>query len=276
MGSGRVPAAVAVLVALLALGARSAYGTRPSAFFKFSHRWECRFLNGTERVRLVAGYIYNRQQYTHFDSDVGKFVADTTLGEFQAEHHNSQTEFLEYLRGAVDTVCRHNYEILESITVQRSVQPKVRVSALQSGSLGESDRLACYVTGFYPPEIEVKWFQNGREETERVVSTDVMQNGDWTYQVLVVLETVPRRGDSYECRVEHASLPQGISQPWEPPSDAGRSKMLTGVGGFVLGLVFLALGLFMFLRSQKGERWAAGLSLWEGGQPVATAPGMLN
>ena len=94
------------------------------------------------------------------------------------------------------------------------MQPKVRVSALQSGSLGESDRLACYVTGFYPPEIEVKWFQNGREETERVVSTDVMQNGDWTYQVLVVLETVPRRGDSYECRVEHASLPQGISQPW--------------------------------------------------------------
>nr|BAC82510.1 MHC class II beta chain [Coturnix japonica] len=273
MGSGRVPAAVAVLVALLALGARSAYGTRPSgelgaatrsdSFFLFSMLSECQFFNGTERVRLTQGYIYNRQQYTHFDSDVGKFVADSTLGERPTEYLNSQTEFLEYLRGVVDTCCRHNYEILESITVQRSVQPKVRVSALQSGSLGESDRLACYVTGFYPPEIEVKWFQNGREETERVVSTDVMQNGDWTYQVLVVLETVPRRGDSYECRVEHASLPQGISQPWEPPSDAGRSKMLTGVGGFVLGLVFLALGLFMFLRSQKG-------------QPVATAPGMLN
>nr|BAC82509.1 MHC class II beta chain [Coturnix japonica] len=263
MGSGRVPAAVAVLVALLALGARSAYGTRPSAYFQFYARSECQFLNDTERVRFVVGYIYNRQQYTHFDSDVGKFVADTPLGELQAEHYNSQTEYLEYTRGAVDTYCRHNYGVFESITVQRSVQPKVRVSALQSGSLGESDRLACYVTGFYPPEIEVKWFQNGREETERVVSTDVMQNGDWTYQVLVVLETVPRRGDSYECRVEHASLPQGISQPWEPPSDAGRSKMLTGVGGFVLGLVFLALGLFMFLRSQKG-------------QPVATSPGMLN
>nr|BAF43037.1 MHC class II beta chain [Coturnix japonica] len=263
MGSGRVPAAVAVLVALLALGARSAYGTRPSAYFHHSAQTECHFLNGTQRVRLTQGYIYNRQQFAHFDSDVGKFVADSTLGESWAEDVNSQTEFLEYLRGAVDTSCRYNYGVGESFTVQRSVQPKVRVSALQSGSLGESDRLACYVTGFYPPEIEVKWFQNGREETERVVSTDVMQNGDWTYQVLVVLETVPRRGDSYECRVEHASLPQGISQPWEPPSDAGRSKMLTGVGGFVLGLVFLALGLFMFLRSQKG-------------QPVATAPGMLN
>ncbi|XP_072213940.1 class II histocompatibility antigen, B-L beta chain-like [Excalfactoria chinensis] len=267
MGSGLVPAAVAVLVALLAQSIPEAGSAgsweRPSAFFQYAFIAECHFLNGTQRVRSVQRYIYNGQQYVHFDSDVGKYVADTTLGEQNAEDWNSQTEELEFRMNEVDTYCRRNYGEVEPITVQRSVQPKVRVSALQSGSLGESDRLACYVTGFYPAEIEVKWFQNGREETERVVSTDVMQNGDWTYQVLVVLETVPRRGDSYECRVEHASLPQPISQHWEPPSDAGRSKMLTGVGGFVLGLVFLALGLFMFLRSQKG-------------QPVAAAPGMLN
>ncbi|POI18745.1 hypothetical protein CIB84_017511, partial [Bambusicola thoracicus] len=203
-------------------------------------------------VRFVARQIYNRQQTSHFDSDVGKFVADTPVDERQVEIWNSDAEILEYNRGVVDTFCRHNYGVVESFTVQRSVEPKVRVSALQSGSLPESDRLACYVTGFYPPEIEVKWFQNGREETERVVSTDVMQNGDWTYQVLVVLEAVPRRGDSYVCRVEHASLRQPISQAWEPPADAGRSKLLTGVGGLVLGLVFLALGLFVFLRGQKG------------------------
>ncbi|XP_010726092.2 class II histocompatibility antigen, B-L beta chain, partial [Meleagris gallopavo] len=146
-----------------------------AALFQFSASSECHFLNGTERVRLVQRYIYNRQQFTHFDSDVGKFVADTPLGEPSAEYLNSNTEFIEYLRGAVDTACRHNYGVIESFTVQRSVEPKVRVSALQSGSLPETDRLACYVTGFYPPEIEVKWFLNGREETERVVSTDVMQ-----------------------------------------------------------------------------------------------------
>lgn len=263
MGSGRVPAAGAVLVALLALGARPAAGTRPSAFFFCGAIFECHYLNGTERVRYLQRYIYNRQQLVHFDSDVGKFVADTPLGEPQAEYWNSNAELLENIMNIADGSCRHNYGILESFTVQRSVEPKVRVSALQSGSLPETDRLACYVTGFYPPEIEVKWFQNGREETERVVSTDVMQNGDWTYQVLVVLETVPRRGDSYVCRVKHASLRQPISQAWEPPADAGRSKLLTGVGGFVLGLVFLALGLFVFLRGQKGR-------------PVAAAPGMLN
>ncbi|XP_031461399.1 class II histocompatibility antigen, B-L beta chain-like [Phasianus colchicus] len=263
MGSGRVPAAGAVLVALLALGARPAAGTRPSAFFLYGVIFECHFVNGTQQVRFLDRQIYNRQQTSHFDSDVGKYVADTPLDELQAEYWNNNTALLEQRMNEVDTVCRHNYEIVESFTVQRSVEPKVRVSALQSGSLPETDRLACYVTGFYPPEIEVKWFHNGREETERVVSTDVMQNGDWTYQVLVVLEAVPRRGDSYVCRVEHASLRQPVSQPWEPPADAGRSKLLTGVGGFVLGLVFLALGLVVFLRGHKGR-------------PVAAAPGMLN
>uniref|UniRef100_A0A8C4PA10 Ig-like domain-containing protein n=1 Tax=Dromaius novaehollandiae TaxID=8790 RepID=A0A8C4PA10_DRONO len=72
-----------------------------------------------------------------------------------------------------------------------------------SGSLPQTDRLVCYVTGFYPPEIEVKWFKNGREETERVVATDVIQNGDWTYQVLVMLETSPQPRDTYTCQVEH-------------------------------------------------------------------------
>uniref|UniRef100_A0A803Y371 MHC class II beta chain N-terminal domain-containing protein n=1 Tax=Meleagris gallopavo TaxID=9103 RepID=A0A803Y371_MELGA len=74
------------------------------ALFQFSASSECHFLNGTERVRLVQRYIYNRQQFTHFDSDVGKFVADTPLGEPSAEYLNSNTEFIEYLRGAVDTI----------------------------------------------------------------------------------------------------------------------------------------------------------------------------
>jgi len=127
-----------------------------------------------------------------------------------------------------------------------AVEPKVRVSALQSGSLPETDRLACYVTGFYPPEIEVKWFLNGREETERVVSTDVIQNGDWTYQVLVVLETSPRHGDSYVCQVEHTSLQQPITQRWgKAPSPC---PAVGGVGAWPSEPKLL----FLSLQSPRG------------------------
>ncbi|KAM6188480.1 class II histocompatibility antigen, B-L beta chain-like [Sarcoramphus papa] len=250
METGRVLGAGVMLVALVMLGAHPAHGKETSGFFQEWADSECQYLNGTERVRFVKSYIYNREQFVHFDSEVGRYVADTLLGEPDAEYWNSQPDLLEQRRAEVDTFCRHNYGVSTPFIVERRVQPKVRVSPMQSSSLPQTDRLVCYVTGFYPAEIEVKWFKNGREETERVVSTDVIQNGDWTYQVLVMLETTPQRGDSYLCQVEHVSLQHPVTQHWEVQSDAARSKMLTGVGGFVLGLIFLALGLFLYVRKK--------------------------
>uniref|UniRef100_A0A8B9V362 Ig-like domain-containing protein n=1 Tax=Anas zonorhyncha TaxID=75864 RepID=A0A8B9V362_9AVES len=200
---------------------------------------ECQYLNGTEQVRFLQRLIHNRQQLAHYDSDLKRFVADTELLKPDADYWNShQPEIMEQRRAAVDN-CRHNY-IMASFTVDRRVEPKVRVSPMQSSSLPQTDRLACYVTGFYPAEIQVKWFKNGQEETKHVVSTDVIQNGDWTYQVLVMLESTPQHGDTYECHVQH--------WPMSPGADAARGKMLTGVGGLVLGLIFLALGLFLYVR----------------------------
>ncbi|KAM6396195.1 class II histocompatibility antigen, B-L beta chain-like [Rhynochetos jubatus] len=246
----RAGAVLVVLVVLVVLGAHPAAGQEPSGFFQEMFKAECQFTNGTERVRFVERYIYNRQQLVHFDSDVGLFVADTPLGEPSANNWNSQPDVLEQRRTAVDTFCRNNYGAFTPFAVDRRVRPEVEIYPLESSSLPQTDRLVCAVMDFYPAEIEVKWFRNGREETERVVSTDVIQNGDWTYQVLVMLETTPQRGDTYACQVEHVSLEQPLTQHWELQSDAARSKMLTGVGGFVLGLIFPALGLFVYVRKK--------------------------
>ncbi|XP_066842941.1 class II histocompatibility antigen, B-L beta chain-like [Anser cygnoides] len=251
MGTGRILGAGAVLVALVVLGAHPAGGEETKGFFQEMMVDECHYLNGTERVRFLDRYFYNRQQYAHFDSDVGHYVADTELGKPDADYWNSQPELLEQRRAEVDTYCRYNYGVVTPFTIERKVEPKVRVSPMQSSSLPQTDRLACYVTGFYPAEIEVKWFKNGQEETKHVVSTDVIPNGDWTYQVLVMLESTPQHGDTYKCQVEHASLQSPITHEWVLPADAARGKMLTGVGGFVLGLIFLALGLFLYVR-RKG------------------------
>nr|AGA92684.1 MHC class II antigen [Egretta eulophotes] len=250
METGRVLGAGAVLVALVVLGAHPAKGEETSGYLQFQFKCDCYYTNGTERVEYVKRYIHNRQQLVRFDSDVGPYVADSPLGEPQAKYWNSQPDILERDLAEVDRVCRNNYGVFTPFSVDRRVQPEVEISPMQSGSLPQTNRLVCYVTGFYPAEIEVKWFKNGQEETERVVSTDVIQNGDWTYQVLVMLETTPQRGDTYMCQVEHASLQQPVTRLWEVQSDAARSKMLTGVGGFVLGLIFLALGLFLYVRKK--------------------------
>jgi major histocompatibility complex class II len=80
---------------------------------------ECYFTNGTQRVRLVARWVYNREEYVRFDSDVGEFRAVTELGRPDAEYWNGQKDLLEQKRAEADTVCRHNYGVGESFTVQR-------------------------------------------------------------------------------------------------------------------------------------------------------------
>ncbi|XP_065271570.1 DLA class II histocompatibility antigen, DR-1 beta chain-like isoform X1 [Emys orbicularis] len=258
MGAGRILGAGsrwagALLVTLAVLRTHLAHCTEPPGRFVYQFKGECHFTNGTERVRFLGRWIYNQQQYVHFDSDVGLCVADTELGRPDAELWNSQPETLAVMRGDVDRFCRNNYGAWEPFTIDRRVQPEVTVSPTKSGSLPHPNLLVCSVTGFYPGGIEIKWLKNGQEQTAGVVSTELLQNGDWTFQILVMLEMSPRRGDVYTCQVEHISLRGPLTVHWEAQSDSARSKMLTGVGGFVLGLIFLAPGLLIYLKNKKGR-----------------------
>ncbi|XP_032533028.1 class II histocompatibility antigen, B-L beta chain-like isoform X4 [Chiroxiphia lanceolata] len=247
----RVRGAGAVLAVLVLLGAPPAAGEELSGVFQEMVKAECHFINGTEQVRFVERYIYNREQYVHFDSDVGVYVGDTPYGEIQARYRNSKPEILEYKRAQVDRYCRHNYELDAPFIVERRVPPSVSISLVLSSSQPGPGRLLCSVMDFYPAPVQVRWFQDGQELPEHVVATDVVPNGDWSYQVLVLLEIPPRRGVTYSCQVEHVSLEHPLSRHWEMPPDTVRSKILVGVGGFVLGLVFLALGLGFYLREKS-------------------------
>ncbi|XP_064495327.1 class II histocompatibility antigen, B-L beta chain-like [Pseudopipra pipra] len=247
----RVRGAGAVLAVLVVLGAPPAAGEELSGVFQDMAKCECYFINGTEQVRFVQRFVYNREQFMHFDSDVGVFVGDTPYGEILARYGNRNQEWMEYIRARVDRHCRHNYKLFSSFSVERRVPPSVSISLVPSSSQPGPGRLLCSVMDFYPAPVQVRWFQDGQEVLEHVFSTDVVPNGDWTYQVLVMLEIPPRHGVTYSCQVEHVSLEHPLSRHWEMPPDTVRSKILVGVGGFVLGLVFLALGLGFYLREKS-------------------------
>nr|QBS17601.1 MHC class II antigen DQ beta [Lipotes vexillifer] len=242
----------AVMVMLMVLSTPGAESRDSPQDFMFWHMSLCYFTNGTERVRFVERYIYNREEFTRFDSDVGEYRAVTELGRRTAEYWNSQKDLLEQKRAVVDTVCRHNYGVGESFTVQRRVEPTVTISPSRTEALNHHNLLVCSVTDFYPGQIKVRWFRNDQEETAGVVSTPLIRNGDWTFQMLVMLEMTPQQGDVYTCHVEHPSLQSPIMVEWWAQSGSAQSKMLSGVGGFVLGLIFLGLGLIIRHRSQKG------------------------
>lgn len=135
-----------------------------------------------------------------------------------------------------------------------TVQPKVHVSPAKKSILQHHNQIICHVTDFYPGDIEVRWFLNGQEETAGIESTGLIHNGDWTFQILVMLEMTPQQGDVYTCHVEHPSLDSPVTVEWTAQSDSARNKKLTGVGGFLLGFIFLTVGIVMHVRSKKGQR----------------------
>ncbi|KAH0501019.1 H-2 class II histocompatibility antigen, I-A beta chain [Microtus ochrogaster] len=247
----RGPWMAAVVLTLMVLSSSVALVRDPGPRFLQQVKSECHYSNGMEHVRYLQRHIYNQEEHLRFDSEVGKYQAVTELGQIQAEYWNSQKGFLEQKRAKVHTFCRFNYAIVEILTVQQRDEPQVTVYPTKTKPLEHHNLLVCSVRGFYPGQIEVRWFRNGQEEKTRVVTTGLIWNGDWTFQTLVMLETVPQSGEVYTCQVEHPSLSSPATVEWRAQSSSARNKMLSGVGGFMLGLLFLGLGLFIYFRNQK-------------------------
>uniref|UniRef100_A0A8C6VBN8 Ig-like domain-containing protein n=1 Tax=Naja naja TaxID=35670 RepID=A0A8C6VBN8_NAJNA len=185
-----------VLLVPLPVFSAPAKEERAGAHFLHQAKAECLFLNGTQRVR-----------YLH---DLGKFVAVTALGEASADYWNRDERWMQDQKAAVDRFCRNNYEI-------GSYEPTVTISPTKMDPASPNTILLCTATGFYPLEIEVQWLKNGQLEEEGVAFGEELQNGDWTYQLQVMLETQPQRGDVYTCQVGHVSLEAPITVQWGKP-----------------------------------------------------------
>uniref|UniRef100_A0A8C7AMT7 Ig-like domain-containing protein n=1 Tax=Neovison vison TaxID=452646 RepID=A0A8C7AMT7_NEOVI len=187
-------------------------GLLPADLYVYQRRSTCLELNGTHR--FLEQYTYNRELFVQFDSAAGVFVAKSELGRITARNWNIQREFLYLRRSAVDSVCKHNFDLDEGFTLKRRVQPQVHVSPSKKGHPQHHNLLVCHVSDFYPGHIQVRWFLNGQEETAGVLSTNLMHNGDWTFQILVMLEMTPQQGDVYTCQVEHPSLDSPVTVEW--------------------------------------------------------------
>ncbi|XP_006167556.2 HLA class II histocompatibility antigen, DO beta chain, partial [Tupaia chinensis] len=221
--------------------------------FVIQAKADCYFTNGTERVQFVVRFIFNMEEYARFDSDLGMFVALTELGRPDAELWNNRPDILERSRASVDEVCRRNYELGAPVTVRRNVPPEVTVYPERPPVLQQHNLLLCLATGFYPGNIKIRWFRNGQEERDGVISTDLVSNGDWTFQTTAMLEMTPKLGDVYTCLVDHPSLLSPVSVEWRAQSEYSWTKMLSGAIAFLLGFIFLLLGVVIHLRARKGN-----------------------
>lgn len=223
--------------------------------FVVATTFECHYVNGTQRVQFLNRYFYNQEEFLYFDSDVGYFIAKTEFGRPDADYWNNNKDIIEQKKSEVETFCKHNYGVATNGgVIGRKVEPSIKISLMNRYEHSHTNQhmLICNVFGFYPSEIEVKWYRNGQEETEQVQSTEPYHNGDWSYQMMVMLETEIVKGDTFTCEVHHKSLKAPHRVDWHPQSsDAAKNKMATGIVGFVLGAVFVIVGLVIYKRGRK-------------------------
>uniref|UniRef100_A0AAQ5YW59 Ig-like domain-containing protein n=1 Tax=Amphiprion ocellaris TaxID=80972 RepID=A0AAQ5YW59_AMPOC len=124
-------------------------------------------------------------------------------------------------------------------TVCVPVQPYVVLYSTALPSKRHPAVLVCSVYDVYPKQIKVSWFRDGQEVTSEVTSTDVMQDGDWYYQIHSHLEYTPRSGEKISCVVEHASLEEPLKTYWDPSMPkSDKEKIAIGASALILGLIF--------------------------------------
>lgn len=95
-----------------------------------------------------------------------------------------------------------------------TVRPSVNVYTEFPEEEGKANVLYCYATGFYPGDIEINFFQNGRKSIVKVETSDLMYSKDWTFRVYKYMTITPRTGDEYTCEVRHSSMAEPTMKAW--------------------------------------------------------------
>uniref|UniRef100_A0A8C1PND3 Ig-like domain-containing protein n=1 Tax=Cyprinus carpio TaxID=7962 RepID=A0A8C1PND3_CYPCA len=186
----------------------------PSDVYVFQDIDECEFSKEdlSDMVYTVK-LVFNQKLLCSYDSRLGKYVGYDEYGIRNAEHYNNQTWKMKQQKEELETICRANARLYIK-SEKRKVPPVVTVRSNSKARYGQLTTLECHAYDFYPQAINVTWLLDGSEVTGDVVSTEFMDNGDWSYQMHSYLELVLHRGVPVSCRVEHSGLEEPLVTLW--------------------------------------------------------------
>ncbi|XP_072213830.1 class I histocompatibility antigen, F10 alpha chain-like [Excalfactoria chinensis] len=181
-------------------------------------------------------YAYDGRDFIAFDKDTMTFTAVVPEavpskraweegGVPERQKHYLEETCVQWLRRYVE----HG-----KAELGRKEQPEVRVWGKEADGILT---LSCRAHGFYPRPIAVSWVKDGAVLGQDTHSGGIVPNSDGTYHTWVTIEALPGDGDKYQCRVEHASLPQPGLYSWERP----QSNVLPIVVGVVIAAVAIAI-----------------------------------
>ncbi|XP_051632283.1 HLA class II histocompatibility antigen, DR alpha chain-like isoform X2 [Manacus candei] len=159
--------------------------------------------------------------------DGGEFMFDFDGDEiFHVEQEKTVwrlPEFQEFAsfeaQGALQNIAIDKQNLESSMRASNNsrippVPPEMALFPKHAVELEDPNLLICYVTKFWPPVASITWFRNGIVVSEGVLETVFYPGPDNTFRKFSYLPFVPRRGDYYDCRVEHEGLREPRKTHW--------------------------------------------------------------
>uniref|UniRef100_A0A3Q2X558 Rano class II histocompatibility antigen, A beta chain-like n=1 Tax=Haplochromis burtoni TaxID=8153 RepID=A0A3Q2X558_HAPBU len=218
------------------------------SFFAFKKRIKCIFkdycfrfncfmtiLNYIKPVEYLIDWYFNKEFTMQYNSTVGNWTGLTPAGLITASQFNEDKFDVEQ-RKAEKQLTSGTTPFISSC---KAFHNKTR-----------------YVYDFYPEHILVTWYLNGQEVTEGVTISEVMTNGDCTYQVHSYLECTPILKDRVTCTVEHVSLKEPKSSYW---GEDRQDHFTGGVCALIFGALTLSLGLIYYRRKTSDPNLSGSL-----------------
>ncbi|XP_040504575.1 MHC BF1 class I isoform X1 [Gallus gallus] len=203
----------------------------------------------------IRGYrqvAYDGKDFIAFDKDMKTFTAavpEAVPTKRKWEEGGVAEGWKSYLEETCVEWLRRYVEYGKA-ELGRRERPEVRVWGKEADGILT---LSCRAHGFYPRPIVVSWLKDGAVRGQDAQSGGIMPNGDGTYHTWVTIDAQPGDGDKYQCRVEHASLPQPGLYSWEPP----QPNLVPIVAGVAVAIVAIAIVVgvgFIIYRRHAGKK----------------------
>ncbi|XP_053545120.1 zinc-alpha-2-glycoprotein [Bombina bombina] len=135
--------------------------------------------------------------------------------------------------------------------LEKKVPPQVKVSESPSDKI---TKLHCFVFGFYPQAVDVKWVKNNTFEVYSEDVKQVLPNPDETYQLRVSVKVLPEDRYNYSCHVDHSSLNKTIIIQLEPKGSNTVSILIGILVAVVILVIIAVVGIYRYRNAGQHHR----------------------
>nr|AWY93809.1 MHC class I antigen [Anas platyrhynchos] len=194
---------------------------------------------------------YEGRAFIAFDKDTLTFAAADAAAQITKRKWEQEGTVAEDWKNYLENTCiewLRKYVSYGKDVLRRRERPEVQVSGME---VDKTLTLSCRAHGFYPRPISINWLKDGMVQEQETQRGSTVPNSDGAYHIWATIDVLPGDRDKYQCRVEHASLPQPSLFSWEPQSDL--IPIAAGVSVAVMAVI-AALAGFAVWKSKQGKK----------------------